>query len=238
MTLTVLGCDGSWPGPGGAGSGYLVRAGGTSIVVDLGPGAFAILQTVADPADVDAVVVTHHHTDHWADLWALDTRARQVPAGRPVPVYAPAEVQARASVHATPMLDWRAVADGAAVEIGDLSVAFHRTDHAGETLAVRIDGEGRALGYSADTGPAWDLTTLGMGLDLLLCEATYTAEHEGEARHLSARQAGDRARQAGARRLVLTHRWPTVDAGAVVAEAAVAFRGPVEQAAIGEEYAL
>lgn len=238
MTLTVLGCDGSWPGPGGAGSGYLVRAGGTTLVVDLGPGAFATLQTVADPADVDAVVVTHHHTDHWSDLWALDTRARCVPAGRPVPVYAPAEVQARASVSATPMLDWRVVADGAAVEIGDLSVAFHRTDHAGETLAVRIDGEGRALGYSADTGPAWDLTALGMGLDLLLCEATYTAEHEGEARHLSARQAGERARQAGARRLVLTHRWPTVDAAAVAAEAAVAFGGPVEQAAIGEEYAL
>jgi len=79
---------------------------------------------------------------------------------------------------------------------------------------------------------------LGHGLDLLLCEATYTVEHEGTAQHMSGRQAGMAAREAGAKRLVITHRWPTVDADSVATEAEAAFGGPVEQASIGKEYTL
>jgi ribonuclease BN (tRNA processing enzyme) len=238
VVLTVLGCDGSWPGPGGAGSGYLVGIGGTSLLLDCGPGTFSVLQTLLDPGEVDAVVISHHHPDHWTDLYAVDTQARFGGRRAPLPVYAPAEVIARAGPERTPMLDWRCVTDGDRAGIGEASCAFHRTDHAGETLAVRVDGGGRALGYSADTGPDWSPEVLGNGLDLLLCEATYTAEHEGTAGHLSGRQAGAAARAAEARRLVITHRWPTVDAAAVAEEAAKAFGGPVEQAAIGEDYRL
>ncbi len=238
VVLTVLGCDGSWPGPGGAGSGYLVQVGGTSLVLDCGPGTFAVLQTLLDPADVDAVVISHHHTDHWSDLYAMDTQARFGGRRSPLPVYAPAEVATRAAPERTPMLDWRCVTDGDRAGIGEASCAFHRTDHVEETLAVRVDGAGRALGYSADTGPGWSPDVLGNGLDLLLCEATYTAAHEGTAGHLSGRQAGTAARAAGARRLVITHRWPTMDAAAVAEEAASAFGGPVEQAATGSDYTL
>ena len=74
-TLTVLGCDGSWPGPGGAGSGYLVRAAGTSILLDAGPGTFAQLQQHADPGDITAVILTHVHPDHWTDLESFATWA-------------------------------------------------------------------------------------------------------------------------------------------------------------------
>jgi ribonuclease BN (tRNA processing enzyme) len=130
------------------------------------------------------------------------------------------------------------VTHGDRAGIGEASCAFHRTDHVEETLAVRVDGAGRALGYSADTGPEWSLDALGTGLDLLLCEATYTSEHEGMAGHLSGRQAGTAAREAGALRLVITHRWPTIDARAVAEEAEAAFGGPVEQATIGKEFIL
>ena len=136
------------------------------------------------------------------------------------------------------MLAWHEVTDGDRAGIGEASCAFHRTDHVEETLAVRIDGADRALGYSADTGPNWSPDVLGTGLDLLVCEATYTADHEGTAGHLSGRQAGAAARAAGARRLVITHRWPTVAARAVADEAEAAFGGPVEQAAIGKEFTL
>jgi ribonuclease BN (tRNA processing enzyme) len=240
VTLTVLGCDGSWPGPGGACSGYLVRVADIAVVLDAGPGTFATLQTVIDPAEVDAVIITHHHHDHWTDLFAMDTQARfgRRPRRTPLPVYAPARVAALAGPEHTPMLDWREVTHGDRAGIGEMSFAFHRTDHAEETLAVRFDGAGRALGYSADSGPAWPLEELGSGLDLMLCEATYTAEHEGTAGHMSGRQAGAAARAASAKRLVITHRWPTVAAKAVAKEAVAAFGGPVEQATIGREFRL
>ncbi|HEY5110465.1 MAG TPA: MBL fold metallo-hydrolase [Acidimicrobiales bacterium] len=238
VVLTVLGCDGSWPGPGGAGSGYLLRIGDTTLVLDAGPGTFAVLQTFLDPSEIDAVVISHHHTDHWTDLYAMDTQARFGGRRGRLPIYAPTAVVERADPERTPALDWRTVTHGDRAGIGEASCAFHRTDHAEETLAVRIDGAGRALGYSADTGPEWSPEVLGTGLDLLLCEATYTAEFEGTAGHLSGRQAGAMARAAGARRLVITHRLPSVDARAVVEEAEDAYGGPVEQAAIGKEFTL
>jgi ribonuclease BN (tRNA processing enzyme) len=130
------------------------------------------------------------------------------------------------------------VTGGDRVRIGGLECSFRRTDHSFETVAVRIDGGNRSLGYSADTGPGWPLSELGFDLDLVLCEATYTVDHEGTAGHLSGRQAGEQARKAGAQRLVITHRWPTIDSPTLRAETETAFGGQVEQAAIGKEFSL
>jgi ribonuclease BN (tRNA processing enzyme) len=239
MSLTVLGCDGSWPGPGGAGSCYLVTAEDSRVLLDAGPGSFAALQQVIDPATVDAVIISHHHADHWTDLHGIATHARFASSrGDRLPVYAPATFGDHSGLSGSPSLVWHSVSGGGSVTIGALSCTFHRTDHVEETLAVRIDGGGRSLGYSADTGPAWSMAELGPGLDLLLAEATYTVDHEGTAGHMSGRQAGDQARRAGARRLVITHRWPSIDADLVQREAAAAFGRPVEQAAIGKEFIL
>jgi ribonuclease BN (tRNA processing enzyme) len=238
LSVRVLGCDGSWTGPGGAGSGYLISSAQTNLVVDLGPGTFAMLQRYLDPAIIDAVVLSHHHPDHWTDIYPLATRARFALQHQRVPVYAPTGLAERAGLTGSPALAWHHVTDGDSKVVGELTLNFHRTDHAFETLAVRIEGPGGALGYSADTGPRWSLSNLGVDLDLVLCEATYTADHEGIADHMSGRQAGEQARTAGARRLVVTHRWPTVSAPAVASEAAAAFGGPVEQAEIGKEFVL
>ena len=94
----------------------------------------------------------------------------------------------------------------------------------------------RSLGYSADTGADWSPEELGAGLGVLLCEATYTREHEGQFRHLSGRQAGRLAAEAGVRKLVVTHRWPSVGADALGAEADEAFGRPVHQAEIGRVF--
>lgn len=238
MRLTILGCDGSWPGPGGAGSGYLVSTERTRVLVDAGPGTFARLQEELDPAVLDAVVLTHHHPDHWADLMMIDAHARHALDRHGIPVYAPAGVVARSGLDGSPSFAWHPVTHGDSIELGGLGITFRRTDHSLETLAVRIDGDVTALGYSADTGPGWPLSDLGSGLDLALCEATYTMEHEGTARHMSGRQAGEQARQAEVRRLVLTHRWPTIEASAVEAEARARFDGPVEHAASGKGFEL
>ena len=238
LSLLVVGCDGSWTGPGGAGSGYLVTSGTTRVLMDAGPGTFANLQRYVDPASIDAVTLSHQHPDHWTDLHSLATFRRFVMEGRPIPVYAPAGLAERAGLQKSSVIAFRAVTAGESVGIGSLTCMFRRTDHPVETLAMRIDGGGRALGYSADTGPDWSLADLGTGLDLVLSEATYTCDHEGTAQHMSGRQAGEQARTAGARRLVITHRWPTVSPSELVAEAASAFGGPVEVAAIGKEFVL
>jgi ribonuclease BN (tRNA processing enzyme) len=240
LTLTVLGCSGSYPGPAGACSGYLVQAGGTSVWLDAGSGSLANLQRHLDLAAVDAIVLTHAHADHWSDVEGYFVAATHVLHHPPasVPVYAPVAVREAAAFSRTPgsSLAWHDVADGATVDIGALHLTFSRTDHPPETLAVRFDGEGRSLGYSADTGPGWSLSALGPGIHLALCEATYLSADEGTYPHMSARQSGVTAREAGAERLVLTHLWPIVDPAASAAEAEVAFGRPVEMAELHRSY--
>ncbi|MGH9087420.1 MAG: MBL fold metallo-hydrolase [Acidimicrobiales bacterium] len=245
-TLTVLGCDGSYPGPGGAASGYLVERAGTTVWLDAGPGTFARLQLVKDPSTLDALVLSHEHPDHWTDFESFAVWRRQSGADRSIRVLAPPGLRSRSYFGRDRLLDWDEVEGGDRVEVGSLTLTFDRTDHGPTTLGVRCDptdptdpadpAPDAALAYSADTGPTWSVEALGSGIGTFLCEATYTRDREGSFRHLSGRQAGAMAAAAGVARLVVTHRWPSVPSGVVAAEADDAFGRSVHQAAPGRVF--
>ncbi len=234
--VTVLGCDGSYPGPGGACSGYLLRCGGTSVWLDAGPGTLAALQSHVAIEDIDAVVVSHEHVDHWSDLEHLAVACKWVVPRPPVPVYCEADLMSAMRTPAADALAWTRIGPEAELSVGELAFTFSRTDHSVATLAVRADGRGRSLGYSADSGPGWGLSELGPGLDVALCEATFLSDMEGSLPHMSARQAGHSARSAGVGRLIITHLWPRTDRRAAAAEAAEAFGAAVTVAATGQTY--
>lgn len=238
MTLTVLGCDGSYPGPAGAGSGYLVRAGGTSLWLDAGPGTLANLQTHLAIEDIDAIMITHEHVDHWSDLEHLAIAIKYVIEREPVPLFCPPGlVSLMRFDDVRQVFDVTEVGPQKETVIGPLALTFTRTDHPVDTLAVRVDGGGRSLGYSADSGPGWSLAALGAGLDLAICEATFLSDMEDlSLPHMSARQAGSSAHEAGVGKLVITHLWPRVDRDRAAAEASASFGRPVEVAAIGRQY--
>jgi ribonuclease BN (tRNA processing enzyme) len=240
LDLTVLGCDGSYAGPGGACSGYLVESGGTSLWLDAGPGTLANLQRNLDIDTLDAVVLTHSHPDHWVDVLPYHNVVRYLRPRTGVAVFSPPEVRrlaAEVNGKLGPAFDWTEVHTGATAQVGNLRLTFSRTDHPPETLAVRIDdATGAALGYSADTGPGWSLSELGRGLDLALCEASLAPEAERRVQHLTAAQAGASARAAGAHHLVITHLQPGVDPKRSRADASKAFGLPVDVAAIGQRY--
>lgn len=240
LSVTVLGCSGTYAGPGGACSGYLVQGGGTTVWVDAGPGTLANLQRHVELTAVDAVVLTHRHPDHWLELPVFRNACRYGSGREGVPVYAPADLRRMAEVLGDDpddrTLAWTVVADGDDLAVGGLRVRWSRTDHPVETLAVRFDGDGRSLAYSADTGPGWSFAALGDGIDLALCEATLLAEHEGSALHLSGRQAGAMASAAGIGRLVITHLWPTDDPERHRLEAVAAFGRDVAVAELHRRY--
>ncbi|HWS57881.1 MAG TPA: MBL fold metallo-hydrolase [Actinotalea sp.] len=85
MRLTVVGCAGSFPGPRSAASCYLVQAEDAeartwNLLLDLGSGALGPLQHHVDPAELDAVALSHLHPDHMADLCGLYVYLRYRPA--------------------------------------------------------------------------------------------------------------------------------------------------------------
>jgi ribonuclease BN (tRNA processing enzyme) len=239
VSLTVLGCSGTYPGGGGACSGYLVRSPGASLVVDLGAGTLANLQRHLAIGEIDALVLSHVHPDHWLDLPVLRNAMRYVLGIGGLPVYGTAETWLMAEViigELPPTILWHNIDESSVVEVGDQVVRFSRTDHPVETLAVRVDAAGRSLLYSADTGSAWYPGETGADVDLMVCEASLQPDHEGQVQHLSARQAGKLARTLGAGRLVVTHVVPGVDAEAQLGMAEQAFGGSVELATANRSY--
>lgn len=213
-----------------------MRCGGSNLWLDAGPGTLAQLQTHIGIEDIDAVVVTHEHVDHWSDLEHLAVACKWVVPRPAVPLYCEADLVSMMRTPGADALAWTGIGPESKVTVGEMTVTFSRTEHPVRTLAVRVDGAGRSLGYSADSGPGWGLSELGGGLDLALCEATFLSDREGSLPHMSARQAGLSARAAGVRRLVATHLWPRTDRAAAGEEAGRAFGAPVTVAAIGDRY--
>jgi ribonuclease BN (tRNA processing enzyme) len=239
FSLTVLGTDGSYPAPGGCCSGYLLQAADFATWMDTGPGTLANLQLHVPLSRLGAVVVSHAHPDHWSDLEGLYVAMRYFLGRKGLPIYAPEGLR-DLMVGEKPdgTFDWRVIGDGETAQVGPARWRWSRTDHPVETLAARVEVGGRALGYSADTGPAWELSSLGEGIQLALVEATLSLQDEGSFEHLSARQAGLTAARCGAERLVITHFAPTIDRELACVEATAAFGGPVEVAEVGKTWTV
>jgi ribonuclease BN (tRNA processing enzyme) len=246
VRLTVLGCSGSAPGPGAATSGYLVEADGFRMVVDFGSGVLSSLQTRCDPFAVDAMVLSHLHADHCADVSVLAVVRRYHssppydPRERRLPIYAPAEaptrfadmyaasVAERATTDLSDVFDFHQLCDGT-VHIGPFEVTAAQVTHPCEAYAFRITYGSTVLVYTGDSGPCAALLDLATGADVLLAESTWTKDLEViEGLHLSGRQAGALAAASGVGWLLLTHLMPWTDAKAVLAEARGTFSGPVE----------
>lgn len=246
LTLTVLGCSGTWASATSGCSGYLVDDGSTRVWVDCGSGSVSALQHHCEIADVDALVITHEHPDHVLDVAVLRNAMVYGLGLEGLPLYAPQPtLDHLAAVIGGPLAPPfvpRAVADGDEVEVATLRLRFSRTDHPVETLAVRVDpvdGSSGAIAYSSDTGPGWSLAALGPGIALAVVEATFLeATPNAPPVHRTAAVTGADARSAGVMRLVITHITPSGDPEAHRAEAEAAFGASVEVAIPHARYAL
>lgn len=231
MELTVLGCSGSYGAPaGGACSGYLVRTARSALWLDCGNGTLANLQRHMPVDDLTALVITHWHPDHCADIYGLQVLFKYGLGRTGLPVYAPEGTETRLATLVDGdwggVFAWSAVGDGDAASVGDCDLRFSRTAHPPPTMAVEVAAGGKRLVYTADTGPDWSPEAFGSGADLVLSEASFQGDQGpvgAGAIHLSARQAGEQARAAQARRLMLTHLWPGLDPNASVVEGSEAF---------------
>ena len=248
MKLTIVGCSPAVPAPGGACSSYLIEEGETRLLVDCGHGALSSLQELTGLRAITAIIISHMHPDHFFDLVPLHYAYRfgELP---PVPLRVPpGGVQLLGDLERAVGLDpdfFTSTFDlseydprAVLTDIPRLSVRFAPTQHfiSGFALSIEPAGGGRALFFSSDTAYTDELVAFAHGASLGLLEATLEAHQSpGEVGHMSGRQAGQMAREAGVERLVLTHYWPDLGRD-LQDEAFQAFRGPVELAVQGETY--
>jgi ribonuclease BN (tRNA processing enzyme) len=264
MRVTVLGKSPAWQDAGGACSGYLIEDGDTRLLLDCGNGVFAKLREHVDYVDVDAVLISHLHADHFMDLIPFSYALLLSPRQQPVPVagYPGTDDPARPRLIApeaaqqtfrTVVGAWgdetlieaafrlEAYDEDSIVEVGSLRASFAVVPHFITTYAVNFtsaNGGGR-LTFSADCRPSERLVEAARGTDLLLVEATLPRpERTGIRGHLTPGEAGEHARRAGAGRVVLTHISDELDAEWAREEGSTAFGAPVEVAREGSSFEL
>lgn len=230
MQLTVLGCYGPYPPAGGACSGYLLESGGTALLLDCGNGVLSRLQQHLPFWKLDAVILSHLHADHCADLsvmrYGLEMAYNRRLRSEPLPLYAPAEPSAEFErLPYKNAYNVKKIIEGDKLSLGPFSVSFNFGVHAVPSVGIRIETAEAGLVYSGDTEYHSGLEELARGARLFLCEANYLEAdlNAGLRNHLSAGQAARIAAAAGVKELVLTHHHPESDPAAVLDESAKHF---------------
>jgi ribonuclease BN (tRNA processing enzyme) len=260
LTLTILGAGPAAPNPGGVCSGYLLRHGDGAALIDCGSGIAGRVAQHVPTNRLRGVAISHLHPDHYFDLVPLYYILK---FGEP----RPADVEPRLAVFVPPggreflsrfgehiadkpamledVLDICEYAAGPKTVIGGLEFTFHPVQHYVPSHAMRVRSpDGATLVFSSDAGPCPELIEAARDADLFLCESALLRASQDEAEpgrrgHMSALEAGQVAREAGARQLLITHFRSSEQHDAHHLEAARgSFGGPVELAREGQTYVV
>ena len=242
-----MGCSGSFAGPSSPASCYLVQAeheGRTwNLVLDLGNGALGALQRHINPMAIDAVVLSHLHSDHCLDLCGLYVMQKYNPdavSHARIPVYGPgrtSERMARAYDLTPPEgmdseFDFRELVDREAVRMGPFTVTPHLVNHPVEAYGFRVEADGKVLAYTGDTDDCDALKALCHNATLVLSDSAFVdGRDHAQGIHLSGSRAAQAAVDAGGvQRLMLTHIPAWNDPAVCRAQAATVWPGDVELA--------
>jgi ribonuclease BN (tRNA processing enzyme) len=246
-SVTVLGGSAASVGTGQGCSGLLVAGSGTHLVLDLGPDTLLELRKHADFRSLDGIVLSHLHTDHVLDIFALrfalaynpvrpkrKTRLWLPPGGlrffaRAAELFSTDEDPTTYFSNHFDMEEFDA--DGQLL-IGEFTVTFRPTVHYIPCWAMRIHPEGASgdLGYTADTGPSARLETFFSGSRVVVAEAAMLEpeiEDRSQSGHMTARESAQLAHDSGAETLVLVHMFEERDPERFGAAAQAAFGGNV-----------
>ncbi len=243
--LTILGSAAIVPDTEHDNTHMVLEGDESVILIDCGSNPIARMQKVGiHHEDVSDMILTHFHPDHVLgvpillnNMWLLGRR-------RALRVYGLHHCLNRVEDMML-MFTWDEWPDFFPVafhkvlerdnqlllENNDFRITSWPVKHYVPTIGLRIENKrtGFVTAYTCDTAPTPSLIKLGRDADLLIHEST----GEEPLGHSSARQAGETATEAGAKRLVLIHyevfgREGPIDPSGLVDEARETFDGPVE----------
>lgn len=247
ICLTPIGTSPAWYNPGVPGSGYLLEHEGYRVLVDCGSGVImSYLDRCGgvDAPPIDAIVISHVHMDHVADLVPLVYGIAYGPLSAWTPTLflppgARERLQRMVSMWDGPSDFFESSCDvqqyqpGRPFSCGPFRISSCHVPHFVDSYALRCEAAGVVIGYSADLGPSDAVAEFFRDVDLLVCEATLDDDHDESAAmrgHLSGGEAGDLAQRAKVGQLALTHIPDSNDPDRIVRAAQERYAGLVHRA--------
>jgi ribonuclease BN (tRNA processing enzyme) len=219
MKIRVLGTGTSVPSLQRCSSSYLVQTKRLNILVDVGPSIVRrLLEYGFTTRDIDAIVLTHFHVDHTADLSTFlfasnyDVEARTKPLtiiGGPgindffenlIKVY-------RWLTPKSYELFLREEGD-CTLNLEDFVISVTRVEHNDESIAIRIE-EHKSVTFSGDTDYTKNLVKLASGTDLLIAECSFP-ERKVDG-HLNLETLQKIVDEANPKRVLISHLYPEWD---------------------------
>jgi ribonuclease BN (tRNA processing enzyme) len=211
MKLTVIGFWGGYPKQNAASSGYLLEHEGFQLLIDCGSGVLSKLQNILQPEELDAVLISHYHPDHIADIGVLQhARLIQGFLGKEfptLPIYGHPFDQ-----YEFTKLTYKKITKGIAynpnevLKVGPFQITFLKTDHPVPCYGMRIEAGGKVVVYTADSSFKEAFIEFSRNADVLLCECNFYGQQNGKAAgHMNSIEAGQFAQKAAVKQLILTH---------------------------------
>lgn len=216
MKLTVLGCMGAYPSPNMATSSYLLESQGFKLLIDAGSGSFQNLAKIMEPTDIDAVVLTHYHHDHVADLGVLQYAYQLKPLlentiAKHLDIYAHHNSDAFAHLTMPNVSTGHAYQADDVLRVGPFKITFLKTIHPVLCYALRIEEKHtkKVMVFTADSAYLADFITFAQQADLFLADGMLLDGNENHPAHMTSAQVAKIAELASVKKVVLTHLPPT-----------------------------
>ncbi|TCO68820.1 MBL fold metallo-hydrolase [Marinisporobacter balticus] len=243
MKITTIGYWGAYPAANEATSGYLLQSEGENILIDCGSGVLSNMQNYIELVALDAVILSHYHADHMADIYTLQYAMRILmdlkKRKKPLHIYGHAEDKEFEKLHYYDYTIANAIDERKPLKLGELTIFFNRNVHSDTCFSMRIEKKNKKIVYTADTG--WDDTLIKFAdkADLLICESSLYNENVGTITgHLSAGEAGKIAAMADVKQLVLSHLPHFGEHDDLLKQARENFDGKIEMAKTGMNWRL
>lgn len=190
-------------------------------LIDIGEGAlFRLSEAGESYRDIDRIFISHTHPDHIGALIPLILALKYTPGfkrDKPLFIYGPESVREYLDMHLdfAPYLkcdfpiQFISCSGDTEIEIGEYLIETMEMRHFEPTLGYKWSFNGNIIVYGADGEVSEGLINLAKNADFLILESSYPKEKGGSG-HLTTFEAGKVAREAGVKKLLISHFYPEV----------------------------
>ncbi|MBH0228731.1 MBL fold metallo-hydrolase [Halobacillus yeomjeoni] len=210
MKVTIIGCWGAYPAPGNATSGYLFECDGFTLLVDCGSGVLSRLQQFVKVEEVDAVLLSHYHHDHVADIGPLQYACLVTntlnETKNILPIYGHDEEPEKFRSLTHQYTEGVAYDPSRTLQIGPFTIDFQKTSHPVPCYGMKITDGTSTVVYTADTSYTDDWIAFSHQADLLITDTNFYKGMDGKGPgHMTSTEAAHIAAKGEVSTLWLSH---------------------------------